>query len=271
MTPAEVEILLLRPEEVLVDRDNDVQRTFNATHAQKIAAAYEPALFGLGTVSCRSDGKYYVLDGQHRCGAAVLAKRGHEPVPFQVYRDLTIPQEAELFQKLNAHKLKVDALSLFRTGVTAKNPVNVEIQRIVDSFNLKIVGYHVDGGIAAVTTLIAIYHQRVGVKPMKMAMPLPQSHLLSRTLSLLIKAWGHDRDAFDGLIMRGIAAMLAKFGEKVEPDRFAKLLKKSGDPARCTGQIRSLQNISKKTGSAAAVDYLTNIYNRGLSEEKKLA
>lgn len=272
MTPADIEILLLRPDEI--DIDHKVQRTFNATHAAKIAAVYDPDFFGLGVVSLRADGKYYALDSQHRCAAARIANRGHERVPFKVLRGLTLAQEADWFIKLNALKLRTDAMSSFVLGVTAEYPDHVEIQRIVENFDLKIAAYHADGTIAAVVTLMQIYHQKTSVKGNKAAAAaaaaLPQGHLLSRTLSLLIKAWGHDRNAFDGLLLKGIAGLLVKYGTAIEPDRMAKLLKKSCDPVRAIGQIRSLQNISKKSSSVAAVEYFAGIYNRNLSEEKKL-
>jgi hypothetical protein len=268
VTSADIEILLLRPDEI--DIDHKVQRTFNAAHAAKIAAVYDPNLFGLGVVSQRADGKYYALDSQHRCAGARLANRGHERVPFKVLRNLTLAQEADWFIKLNALKLRTDAMSSFVLGVTAEYPSNVAIQRIVESFGLKIAGHHSDGTVAAVATLTQLYNQKPNKTRGEPAAALPQGHILSRTLSLLVKAWGHDRNAFDNLLLRGVAGVLTKWGTAVDPDRMAKLLKKSCDAAGATGQIRSHQSISKKSSTSAAIEFFAGVYNRNLAEAKKL-
>lgn len=267
-----IEILLLRPDEVLCDPE--VQRTFDKLHAAKIGKEYEPALFGLGHASCRPDG-YYVMDGQHRCGAAHFAKLAHVPVPFQVYRGLSHAQEAELFAKLNAHKKKVGALDAFRVSVKAGNPVAIDITRVLNSFGLAVGSYRSAGTISAIAALVQIYNGKIVTKMASTQKPvhiggLPQSQLLSRTLTVLTKAWGKDRDAFEGILLRGVAGVLQKHGGAVDGDRLAKLLSKSSDPARALGQIRSLQGISKKTPVTAAIEYIEGVYNRRVSEDKRL-
>ena len=116
MKTSEIEILLLRPDEVRVDRDHFVQRGLNMEHAKNISKDYNPCLFGLGHVSLRDDGFYYVMDGQHRCTAALIAKRGHEPVPFQVWRGLSVEEEATKFIEFQQKRKAVGALDRFRVG-----------------------------------------------------------------------------------------------------------------------------------------------------------
>lgn len=277
MNPSDVEIVLLRPGEVLIDRDNDVQRSLRTAYAESIARDYDPNLFGMGYVSLRADGKYYVLDGQHRCAAAVIAGRGEDRVPFIVLRGLSVREEAEMFRALNKHKLKVDALSLFKCGVVAKDPVHLDIVRVLNSFGLTYGGESQDGTIAAVATLLQIYHGKVGIKQPagtrqknKNVPALPKAHLLSRTLQALTQAWGTDRNAFDGLLLRGVAAFIYKHDTSVDGGRLAKLLARHESPLRAAGQIRSLATISKITSSAAAVQYFESVWNRKLDEDKRL-
>jgi len=277
MKTEDIEILLLRPDEVCVDHDHLVQRELVVSHVKAIASEYSPSLFGLGQVSLRGDGKYYVLDAQHRCAAAMLKGMGHVRVPFQVWRGLTIQREADLFRKLNANKKRVSALSNFQTGVTAEQPENVEIARILASFGLTVGAGGADGVVAAVEALVQIYESNVrGIKIPKRqdkrkVSDLPRGHLLSRTLMILTKAWGRDRNAFDGILLRGVSALLYKHDVRVDGTRLAQLLAKHDSPARAAGKIRALKEAARVTPTAAAVQYLEGVYNRKLSEDKKLS
>lgn len=264
------EFILLRPDEVLVDPE--VQRHFDKPHAKKLASRYRQDLTGLCAVSLRKDGRYYVLNGQHRCAAAIMAGMGDQPIHFEVYRGLSPAEEARLFLDLNDNNKPVGALDKFEKAVKAGDPVHVDIVRILDNFGLRVAASSVDGGVSAVKTLLDIYHSHVGTKPNSDS-PIPagpMAQLLSRTLHVLTSAWGKDRNAFDGLLMKGVAAMLHKHGATIDGHRLARTLSKWSDPSRAIGLIRSLQNAAKKTAATAAVEYLEGLYNRGRREDSRL-
>lgn len=260
----------LCPDQILIDPD--VQRKFEAKHAASIARRYDPLMFGMGHVSVRADGKYYVLDGQHRCAAARQAGHGGIPVLFKIYRGLSSAEEAALFITLNANKKAVTALDTFRLNVKAGHPASCDISRIVESFGLRVAGYQLDGGISAVAALIAIYDGRLGTKP-STQLPsngLPKGHLLSRTLHCLTTAWGKDHNAFYVLILRGVAGLMKKHGAAVDIQRLAKALSKSGTPTMATGRIRQLSEVSRRSASLAAVEYFENIYDHKHKREHRL-
>jgi hypothetical protein len=270
----EVEILLLKPSEILVDRDHFTQRGFRVAHAQKIARDYSPALAS-AHVSAREDG-YYAVDGQHTIAAALVAKKGEVPFPMRVHRGLSVADEARLFRELNAHKLGVSAYDRFAVGVTEGLPTCLDIVRILSSFGLTYGIGNGEGTVAAVDALVQIYESHVrGIKLPKRegkrtTGELPKGHLLSRTLTILTKAWGRDRNAFDGMLLKGIAALLYKHDSRVEGTRLAQLLAKYDSPTRAVGKIRALREAARITPQAAAVQYFEGVYNRKLTEEKKL-
>lgn len=270
---AKEEIVLLRPDYVKIDAKHNTQRDLQESHARSIAKDYSPSLFGLGHVSERSDGEYYVLDGQHRVTAAIMAGKGHVPVPFKVWRGLTLQGEAEKFALLNQKKLSVNAYQRFKVGVTARTPENVEIVRVLASFGLKFGLAQQDGVVVAVQTLVDLYEQRVRLKVKDRPEDppgLPQNHLLSRTLQILTKAWGKSHAAFDSFLLRGVAGLLYKHGARVDADRLAKNLTKSGTPQLALGKIKALKESGKLTHVAAGVLFLESIYNAKLSDEKRL-
>lgn len=268
----EFEILLLRPDEVRVDKDNGVQRELRLAKARAMAKDYSPTLFGCGYVSARDDG-YYVLDAQHRCAASIMAGMGHVPVPFFILRGLSIAEEAAWFEKLNKNITPVSAFDRFNVGVTAGYPSNVDIVRILQTFGLTYGVKHRDGVVSAVDTLVQIYEMRIPGTGRKKngSTGLPQGHLLSRTLQVLTKAWGIERNAFDGMLMRAVAGAINKHDVRIEGNRLASNLAKADTPARAVGKIKAIREASRVTIVAAGIQYIEGVYNRYLSEDKKLS
>lgn len=267
------EIVFLRPDRVLVDREHWVQRPLNETHMRNIAKNYNPALFGLGQASLREDGCYYVMDGQHRCLAAIASGHGAVEVPFQVHRGLTVAQEAEFFQKVNGNKLQVSAFAMFMTGVQAQNPVCLDVNRIVQSFGLTVSIGSSEGTISAVAALLELYDGKVrAVERKQNSSPpeLPRSHLLTRSLTVLTQAWGRDRSAFDSVLLKSVAAFIYKHDTKMEGARLARHLAKNESPSRLIGKIKATRETLRISAVAAGVQCLEGIYNRHLPEDKKL-
>lgn len=266
------DIVWLRPKDIRVDPAS--QRPFDAGHANRIAKKYDPALFGLGHVSLRADGGYYAVDSQHRCAGATLAERDDEPVPFRVYKGLTLAQENQLFLDLNANKKSVSALDTFNKSCAAGNPINIDIVRILKLNGLRVAAHRAEGGVAAVVALLQIYQGRVGTKTTyedaESAVPgMPGGELLNRTLAILVKAYKTEREAFDGVLMRGVAALILKHGTKLDTGALADALKRN-PPVVVIGNIRGLANLGGSSPVAAAVSHLEHIYNFGRRENKKL-
>lgn len=256
------EYVWLKPSEVLIDPE--VQRRYDAAHANRIARDYDPVLFGLGHVSLRADGHYYVMDAQHRCNAARIAGKADLTVLFQVYRGLTREQEAAKFVELNSHKKSVKALDNFRLCVKAGHPIHCDVNKIVESFGLRVAGWQREGGICAVVCLLNIYEGKIGIRPASLApsSPLPKGQLLSRTLHVLHTAWAKDSNAYDATLLRGVSGFLHRHGTDVDGHRLGRALAKSGTAMATTGNIKSYRASSRKSPNMAALEYIETIYNR---------
>jgi hypothetical protein len=274
MKQKKVEIVQLRPDSVLVDRDHAVQRGLIDSHVKSIAKCYTTALFGLGHVSLREDGEYYLMDGQHRCAAAIVAGQGHVTVPFQVWRDLTVQQEADMFLKLQERRKAVRAIDMFKVGVEAQNPACVEVKRICKTFGLTVGMGANDGMVASVNALLDLYEGKVsGVERKdkhKAQARLPQSHLLTRSLEILTKAWGRDRNAFDGTLLKSVGALVFKHDAAIDTTRLARCLAKRDSPERALGKIKALKEAARVSAVTAGIQYLEGVYNVKLAEDRKL-
>lgn len=252
----------LRPMDVTID--HTVQRGLDKTHVNRIAKGYDPLLFGIGHVSLRPDGRYYVSDSQHRCAAAVECGKGDVAVLFNVYTGLTVEQEAELFLKLNAHKKAVSVLDNFNISVRALHPVHLDIVRILNIFGLRVAGHRTDGGIAAVSTLLKLYQARTEIQPLPNTKPLEgaQYHLLVRTLDILCTAYKRERNAYDSVMMNGIAGLLVKHGTRVDAKEMSRKLSRD-TPGVALARISGGTYGGKKSKVLAAVEYFESVYDQG--------
>lgn len=265
---------MLAPSQLLVDRVHCVQRPLIKSHVKNLAQDFSPALFGQGSASLRSDGMYYNLDSQHRCEAAKLAGYGDFPFLFQVWHGLSIAEEADYYTRLNGKRVRDTAINAFMVGVEAGYPTNTGIVRILDSCGLSVSSNHVDGCVSAVDAMIRIYEGRIKdakhLAARTSVAPLPTGHLLSRTLMILLHAWGTDRAAFDAVLLNAVATALAKHGVAIDATRLAKRMSRDGTPVATIGEIRSRANANRIGVGAAGLQYIESVYNRNLPERNRL-
>lgn len=259
---------MLAPAQVV--SDPRVQRPLDKHHVAKIAKDYDPR-YARMIVSQRSDGSYVVLDGQHTVAAAKLARMDHIPIAALVLHGHSLAEEAVIFEECNRHKKKVDAVSLFPIRVTAQEPTALDIKRILDGFRLSVQIGYADGVVSAIKAVEDVYFARFGgaAKSRKVGQANPQ--LLTDTLAVLSGAWGAKREGYDGLLVRGVGAVLHKHGRDIDIARFSRVLAKHGTGRSVVGEIKGLQSFSKITAGSAAVQVLIGIYNKRLPPDRRLA
>lgn len=83
------------------------QRPVSMGHAREIVKRFDETLFGFPLLSNR-DGKWFVIDGQHRVNAALALNL--KEIECQVVRNLTKEQEAELFLQANVQKRRLSGV-----------------------------------------------------------------------------------------------------------------------------------------------------------------
>jgi hypothetical protein len=85
-----------------IEVDPTIQRPLNAAWAERIGRELDPDLMGVIHVSQRANGRYVVIDGQHRIyGVKNVFGNNGTLVECKVYEGLTKSQEAEFFVGLN--------------------------------------------------------------------------------------------------------------------------------------------------------------------------
>ena len=111
------EEIVIGTDEVFIDES--YQRNYSAEWSKWIADHFDPEQFKKPEVSRRPDGKYAVIDGQHRIGALRILWPG-ERVTFVA--DLVTPKEgvageAKRFRSMNTHVRKTTTRDDFRAAI----------------------------------------------------------------------------------------------------------------------------------------------------------
>lgn len=86
----------------------DYQRGVNYRKVKRYYENYDADIYGIIIVSHR-DGKYYVIDGQHR--VEVAKRLGLKSIMCQILEGLTYEDEADKFYKLNTTRTPAQSMS----------------------------------------------------------------------------------------------------------------------------------------------------------------
>jgi hypothetical protein len=116
--------------------DGRAQRPFSERRATKIAQEFDPDYVGVIHVSQRLDGRFYIVDGQHRVGAMRILGWVDQRVECKLYHGLTVAEEAKLFGKLNDF-VRVARFDAFMARITARDPDAVAIDEIIRGCGLR--------------------------------------------------------------------------------------------------------------------------------------
>lgn len=209
------------------------QRAFRPQHAAMLATEFDMDAFGIPVVNIRTDGSIYLVDGQHRIAALRMNREKYpvERVKCEVYRGLTEAEEAALFLRRD-NRRAVPAFEKWRIAQTAGFERECRIAELVSAAGLNVSMSYTDGSIRAVGTLQSIYDSHGEV-------------VFVRMLNILKNAYG--TVGFDAVLMRGIAKLLARYGDSID-DGF--LIEKLGSVhGGARGLLNRAEVLRKQTGS----------------------
>ena len=228
------------------------QRELNRARVDHIVANFDPEQIGAPTVNAR-DGRYYILDGQHRVEALREVGWGDQQVECWVYEDLTEQQEAERFLALN-DVLAVDGFAKFRVGLTAGRGPECDIDGIVRAAGLSITRDRVDGGIRAVATLRRVY-LRGG------------PDCLARALRLIRDAYG--TPGLEGPVIDGIGLLCQRYPEDLDDTAaVGKLSRVHGGVHGLLGKADQLRRATGKPKAHCVAAAAVEVINTGRGGKK---
>lgn len=221
------------------------QRSFDPAWSEKLASEFDPDVMGMMHVSWR-DGWYYVIDGQHRRGAAIAWIGSDQQVQCHIYDGLTSADEASLYLRLNTKKAQ-SPMSKYKVALTAGRPIECDIDRIARATGV-VIGFSKDmEEIGCITALINTY-KRSG----------PGS--LAFALRVIRDSYGYD--GFQRDPISALALIKDRYGDSVDEEKLAMRLKKVG----IVELRRKSKDWRETTGNPANQCYahtMVGFYNRG--------
>jgi hypothetical protein len=160
-----------------------------------------------------------------------------------------VKTEAKRHRARNTQTRRTNIIDDFRIAVTAGDPESVEIKTVLDAFDLRVNFGHGTNEISAVAALRWIY-RRGG------------SSLIVRTLGVIEGAWGRDRTARDGSILKAVAYLLDKKGNSLDVQSFQDKLARDGTPGRLLGTARAHKMATGKALWLQVAEVMVAVYNK---------
>ena len=210
-------IAALRAGDLFVDPT--YQRDLDTARVERMSNQYDRTLLGVLEVSAREDGRYAIIDGQHRWAVVERVSGIAEHLACQVHTGLSQEEEARLFLEIDTGRRNLTWWDRWRARRAKGDPSVLAIDEILKRHQLQVNPAPDDGNVRATKALATI----VG--------DLGDLQLLDSVLLVLTSAFGRSFDAFDGGIMQGVALVLSHYdGEELDTDRLVVQLR--GIPPR---------------------------------------
>lgn len=134
------------------------QRALKPHRVAELLAKLDLTALGEPILSAR-DGRYYIIDGQHR-KHALAEFLGHgweeQKISCRVYEGMTEQDEADLFDQVN-NVLPVSVFDKFKIRVTAGRETETRIKAAVEAAGLAIARGKGPGQVGAVSALRRVY------------------------------------------------------------------------------------------------------------------
>ncbi len=188
--------------------DATYQRPLDPARVRRMRAEFDTALLGIVDVSARGDGRYALVDGQHRW-AAVKAQHGDQaPIACNVHTGLSVEQEAELFFQIDRSRRRLTGWDRWWARHGSAEQAVLGIERTVAAHQLRVGAATRDGSVRA-------------TKALEDVVAIDGTGLLDSTLGVLTAAWGRSAAPLDGVHIHGLALVLHHYDLQAEldPDR----------------------------------------------------
>ena len=227
------------------------QRDLSGEFINKVLKNFDERLLGVILVSKR-DGRYYVVDGQHRCVACQRA--GVSKIYAEIRHNLSYNEEASIFRRSQFSR-KLSPFADHKAGIEEADIESINIEKIVKESGLEFSKASADYKIAAVNTIYNLYK-------------VYGEDILKRTLYLIAKSWKGDKNSLTKGFIMGIALFVNRFGDSFEDKLFIEKFSKI-PPEDVIREARTLVSFSPNNNNPKAyVQILLYHFNKKMRKNK---
>jgi hypothetical protein len=217
---------------------------------------------GTLSVSRRTNGLNYIMDGQHR--QAVLILRGEEDalMDCHVHTGLTLPEEAEMFRLLNNAKAP-SVLERFLVRIQALDPVAVDIADALDKKGWRIASAKTDGVFSAVASIEDPYTKA------ERAEQGSGRKVVDWIIGVCVEAFGRDSNGVRGEIIGGLGHLYLRYGDMIDTPKLVQQMGTKG-PKTLIADARGLKEYRGGTVHDAMAEHYVGLINKGRHVSKWL-
>lgn len=234
----------------------------SAELVSQIVESFSWSKFQPLTVTALADGRYAVVDGQHR-GAAALLHPLVEEVPAWIVDAPDVRAQAKVFVGVNEDRNRMTSLQVYKAELAAKSPDAMQVDSLCRDIGI-IVAYQLSGSCKnlpprhtqAVSTMKKII-SRHGERPVRSA------------LETLVGAYANVPGQLRGQVIQALTNIFVKHGDRIDRERLINVLSQTycEDIMDAARKIRKLMGISTEAGMITAI---MRSYDRGLPESRRL-
>lgn len=227
----------LKASELIVD--DGYQRSLNRSQVNAIVKSFNWFLVNPVKVVKRSDGKYYIFDGQHTVNAIV--KYTGDPdiyIECVLYQDIPYEVENALFSYQTGISRGLTIRDKYKADLQRGCPYAVDIQNVLDALEIPLVG---GGGNSK------------GVQMGEWLIDIYNDYGKERVYAVLEFCKECFDGRFVGKVVEGVNIVFTDYADLVSQDKLKKCLKVKG----CTELYNSSKDLSNryKCSIAKAVAY----------------
>lgn len=240
------------------------QRKLQPKWVENHRETFDADEIGHPVVNQAVDGRFYVMDGQHRLELLRAVGWGDQQVQCEVYEGLSLAEEAAKFLKLN-DRINVKTFTKFTVRRTSGDPIAVGVDKVVMDCGLRLEEHRKDGCIRAVASLERVY-RGAGLGP---AAEHDGPEALRRTLCVLQGAWGNSHASFDGSLVEGLGLVQLRYNGGLDQTLLPqKLSTISGGAAGVISKAKTLGEFHSGSMARCIGGVIVELYNRGKKTRK---
>ena len=191
------------------------QKPLNEREVQQLIETWDDRLLEPLVVSFR-DGKYNLIDGQHRLNALQKMNDGQAvTLSCLIFTGMTYEEEAALYFKLDQGRKRLSMAQAINAQLESRcDPTLNEISRLTAAIGFKWPVYKNRGGSNEITATRAIVN----------AYEFLGSDAFVRMLLLLKNTWGGEPDSLTALMLSGVAMLIKTYETELNDRIFAQHL-----------------------------------------------
>lgn len=234
----------------LIFADLTYQRPLDEVRVDRMTEKYNVSLVGIVEVSARPDGRYAVLDGQHRVAVVRNVTFGQPSpahVPCRVHSGLTVTEEAEVYHQLNTTRRQLTGWDRWVARRASRDQGVLAIERCAERNGLTI-GTSEGSNILRSTVACERLVELGG---------LP---LLDATLGLVLQIWPNDQTGLDGAVLRGLGHVLHTYGQDLDLARLLDTLS-AVVPRQLSARAKAAREVHNGTTDRLMSHVIVELYN----------